>query len=92
MTTTTNTVAYAVHVDGAPWDDPQISAWCERIGDATAMMDRAEAFFADDDDFGVDEPNGGLLTIVRAVFTADEWQQVVANEWSYETAMPRDDD
>lgn len=79
----TNVTAYAVHVDGALWDDPQISAWCESIADAAAMMERAEVFFADDADFGLMEPNdGGLLTIVRAVFTPDEWETVVASGWA----------
>lgn len=90
---TENIVAYAVHVDGGMWDDPEISAWCESIDTAARMMERAEAFFADDDDFGIDDPkDGGLLTIVRAVFTPYEWAETAANGWTYDTAMRRDED
>jgi hypothetical protein len=69
-------VAYAVHVDGSLWDDPDISAWCESVRDAATLMETAEAFFAGDDN-GVP-----LLTIVRAQFTREEWTQIVATGWA----------
>jgi hypothetical protein len=72
-----NITAYAVHVEGALWDDPQISAWCEDLADASAQMHAAEGFFA------VDEDGVPLLTIVRAEFTADEWKQVVSAGWAF---------
>ena len=69
-------VAYAVHVDGTLWDDPEISAWCESVHDAATIMTTAEAFFASDLH---DMP---LLTIVRAQFTREEWAQIVATGWA----------
>jgi hypothetical protein len=75
-----NITAYAVHVEGALWDDPQISAWCEDLADAADQMRAAEGFFASDEN-GVP-----LLTIVRAEFSADEWQQVTTAGWAFGVA------
>jgi hypothetical protein len=69
--------AYAVHVEGAMWDDPRISTWCENLDDACAQMRAAEGFFASDED-GIP-----LLTIVRAEFSAAEWRQVQSAGWAF---------
>jgi hypothetical protein len=70
-------VAYAVHVDGALFDDPQVSAWCEDLTDAAGMLKRVEGFFDDD---GAEMP---LLTIVRAEFTDGEWATVTQKGWAF---------
>jgi hypothetical protein len=75
-TTTYTVVAYAVHVEGALWDDPDISAWTESLADAAAMMERAAAFFE------MGEEGVPLLTIVRAEFTPEEWATTRANGWT----------